>query len=475
MDSSARDALVPALAPVSPAVVVIARDASSETRFGSGTWDRAVLARIVAALARAGATAIGVDIVPGRPGVPGRGGAASDALLAQAAAAAGNVVFIADPGAASAPGAGAPPSVTRSSSPMPDGVVRRVPLSVKLAERDVPALGLALAATAGADADAMAGRIPTDRAGRAQLRWAPDLPVVPIERGLDGDRDRWRRAPSATGRGQARAADHRADHGAAAHADRPAVGRRHPGRGAQRRADRRVAAPAAGAVDARRDAAGGGARRVAGPRTRCRDGRGRPRAPGARRRGARLDRRSRARRRAADRAAVRGADAGGASARSCGIRSAPPDACGGSRARWPASGSTWCGRNPPSRALEEDLEAARAVVARSTGAERGLLEAADALRAQLAAATAQEEQTRLRLHALERELRAADRPSGVPRRRGAGASSPAVRGGRHRHARARRPRPVPRPGARGAHHAADLARRASRAPARSCSRAPLIG
>ena len=64
--------------------------------------------------------------------------------------------------------------------------------------------------------------------------------------------------------------------------------------------------------------------------------------------------------------------------------------------------------------LEEDLEAARAVVARSTGAERGLLEAADALRAQLAAATAQEEQTRLRLHALERELRAADRPSGVP-------------------------------------------------------------
>src|SRR5262249_12613017 len=64
--------------------------------------------------------------------------------------------------------------------------------------------------------------------------------------------------------------------------------------------------------------------------------------------------------------------------------------------------------------LEDDLEAARAAVARSTGAERGLLEAADALRSQLAAATAQEEQTRLRLHALERELRAADRQSGAP-------------------------------------------------------------
>src|SRR4030095_13858092 len=78
-------------------------------------------------------------------------------------------------------------------------------------------------------------------------------------------------------------------------------------------------------------------------------------------------------------------------------------------------------------ALEEDLEAARAAVARSTGAERGLLQAADALRSQLTAATAQEEQTRLKLQALERELRAADRRTGLPdggeqerlRRRGA--------------------------------------------------------
>src|SRR4029077_615690 len=100
VDSALRDAWVPALAPVSPAVVVVARDAASEARFGSGTWDRAVGARIVAAVARSGATAIGVDIAPGRPSVPGRGGAASDALLAQATAGAGNVVFVADPGAA---------------------------------------------------------------------------------------------------------------------------------------------------------------------------------------------------------------------------------------------------------------------------------------------------------------------------------------------------------------------------------------
>src|SRR2546422_6641640 len=59
-------------------------------------------------------------------------------------------------------------------------------------------------------------------------------------------------------------------------------------------------------------------------------------------------------------------------------------------------------------ALEEDLEAARGAVARSTGAEREHLQAAEALRGELAEARAQEEQTRSRLRDLERELRAAD-------------------------------------------------------------------
>src|SRR5439155_703802 len=59
-------------------------------------------------------------------------------------------------------------------------------------------------------------------------------------------------------------------------------------------------------------------------------------------------------------------------------------------------------------ALEEDLEAARAAVARSSGAERELLQTAEALRRQLGEARAQEEQTRGQLRDLERELRAAD-------------------------------------------------------------------
>src|SRR5262245_42536236 len=181
IDAATRDAWVPALAPVSPAVAVIARDAPSEARFGGGTWDRAIVARLVASVAQAGAAAIGVDIVPTRPGVPGRGGAASDALLAQAIAGAGNVVLMAEPGVpVSPPGARAPAVGHTVVVTDPDGVVRRVPLSIRVGERDVPALGLAVAAVGGTGTDAMAERIPTDGAGRVILRWAPDLPVLSI-------------------------------------------------------------------------------------------------------------------------------------------------------------------------------------------------------------------------------------------------------------------------------------------------------
>jgi DNA-binding NtrC family response regulator/CHASE2 domain-containing sensor protein len=54
--------------------------------------------------------------------------------------------------------------------------------------------------------------------------------------------------------------------------------------------------------------------------------------------------------------------------------------------------------------LEEDLEAARASAARSTGKEQELVRAADILREQLSAAQAQESATRGRLRELEREL-----------------------------------------------------------------------
>ncbi|HBH03573.1 MAG TPA: hypothetical protein DDZ42_16910 [Candidatus Rokubacteria bacterium] len=219
---------------VSPALVVVVRDAASEARLGRGAWDRAVLARLVTGLSRAGAAAIGLDVALGQPSAPGRGGAASDALLGQATALAGAVVY---PLALEVDGAGAPPGAQRpaghrswpalppagyawpAARPLagalpglaeharaightlapadPDGVVRRVPLFVRLEERVVPAFGLALGAVfLGAslehltvDADGVTIRrpgfapvlVPTDRQGRASLAWAAVEPrIVPF-------------------------------------------------------------------------------------------------------------------------------------------------------------------------------------------------------------------------------------------------------------------------------------------------------
>src|SRR3989454_3370004 len=80
-------------APVSPALLVVTRDPASEARFGTGAWDRAVLARVITSLSRAGAAAIGVDVPLGQLSAPGRGGPSSDALLSQATAVAGEVVY----------------------------------------------------------------------------------------------------------------------------------------------------------------------------------------------------------------------------------------------------------------------------------------------------------------------------------------------------------------------------------------------
>jgi len=215
-------------ASVSPALVVVARDPASEARFGAGPWDRALLARLITGLSRAGAAVIGVDVPLGQPSLPGRGGAGSDALLSQATALADNVVYpialdpagaAADPGSPShaswpplsqislaLPAAGSRvgplPGLARHARAVghtlapadPDGVVRGVPLFVRVDDRAVPALGLALAiasASASADRIAMDGRgvtvprsgtIAVDSRGRALVGYvAPErLTVVPF-------------------------------------------------------------------------------------------------------------------------------------------------------------------------------------------------------------------------------------------------------------------------------------------------------
>jgi DNA-binding NtrC family response regulator/CHASE2 domain-containing sensor protein len=414
IDSATRDAWVPALAPVSPAVVVIARDASSEARFGGGTWDRAIVARIVTAVAQAGAAAIGVDIVPGRPGVPGRGGAASDALLAQAIAGAGNVVFMAEPGIPSAPPAAGAPAIGHMVVVAdPDGVVRRVPLSIQVGERDVPALGLAVAAVGGGGAEAMAERIPTDGAGRAILRWAPDLPVLPIS-------EVWTAIESGGGERLQKLVEGKR---VLLVTEPPATLRRTPIgplsdigiqvellnaalTGAWLR-PAPLAWTLGGMLLVAVIAAGlglilRGVLAVAGLALLA--------------------------------LALAALVSAGAVVFGVALPIVQPFAAlalaGIGAFVWNQVSATrrlrrlegevagirehLVRQESTVETLEEDLEAARAVVARSTGAERGLLEAADALRGQLAAATAHEEQTRLRLHALERELRAADRQTGAP-------------------------------------------------------------
>ncbi|HUF93892.1 MAG TPA: sigma 54-interacting transcriptional regulator [Candidatus Limnocylindria bacterium] len=147
-----------------PSLVIVARDPAGEARFGSGAWDRAVLARVITALGRGGAAVVGLDVPLGAPSAPGRGGAASDALLAQAAQAVDLVSVMAP---------GVPDGKVGHTlvEPDADGVVRAAPLWLTAAGRPVPAFGLALvAALAGTPAAEI--RIPVDAGGRALVDFA---------------------------------------------------------------------------------------------------------------------------------------------------------------------------------------------------------------------------------------------------------------------------------------------------------------
>jgi DNA-binding NtrC family response regulator/CHASE2 domain-containing sensor protein len=204
---------------VSPRLLVLARDAASEGRFGAAAWDRAVVARVITGLSRSGAAAIAVDLPLGAGSAPGRGGASSDALLSQATSAADNVVYPftlvlgesrADPAFqphASWPSNSqirlAPPVARGPRGPLPglaqhakgvghtlapadsDGVVRRVPLFLRVHGRAVPTLGLAVAAVstkAGVDQAFHSRRIPVDSRGQALIGYtAPErLTVIPF-------------------------------------------------------------------------------------------------------------------------------------------------------------------------------------------------------------------------------------------------------------------------------------------------------
>jgi DNA-binding NtrC family response regulator/CHASE2 domain-containing sensor protein len=413
LELTAHDMVAPALGPVSTSLVIVARDAGSEARLGAGVWDRAVVARVVTGLSRAGAAAIGLDVTVGPFGAPGRGGAASDALLAQATAAAGNVVLPAVP-AGTAPALDVPAKAVGHTrvAPDADGIVRRVPILVRHDGRTVVALGVALAAV-GARSEQTTLEIPADAEGRAMLRWAPDLPVTPFN-------DVW----LALERGDAALLQRLVDGKTVLVLTETTPGRHVTPIGPL--SDIAIQAEMLNAV-----LTGAWLRRSPSELT----------LPGTLVLAALAAWLGLARRGSAAVAGVAlvtfgygaaltlSASLGSlmlpvltplAAILAAGAGALVLTQAGASRRLRTLEGEVGGIREAlvhqesAVEALEEDLEAARVSVARSTGAERELLQAAEALRGLLAEARAQEDQTRSRLAALERELRAADsRPTSM--------------------------------------------------------------
>jgi transcriptional regulator with PAS, ATPase and Fis domain len=128
--------------PVSPSLLLVTRDQASETKFGTGQWDRAILARVITEAREAGAIAIGLDHRLGHASPAQLGGAASDALLLEATKAAGPVVYPFHSELAQA----SDTTVLGHLfvTPQQDHVTRSVPSSAELGARTVPAFGLAL-------------------------------------------------------------------------------------------------------------------------------------------------------------------------------------------------------------------------------------------------------------------------------------------------------------------------------------------
>ena len=169
--------------PVSPSLVFVTRTAETDSRFGAGPLDHALLARMITALNRAGVSVIGLDIQRERANAPGRSGAASDAMLIEATRMAGRVVYPFPARSSSATQAETIPnpvhanwlpltprqaralrSITPATDPLPaleqyamgvghilldddEGGERQAILLARLGDRAVPAFGLALAAS----------------------------------------------------------------------------------------------------------------------------------------------------------------------------------------------------------------------------------------------------------------------------------------------------------------------------------------
>ncbi len=402
-----------------PRLVIVARDPSSEARFGAGAWDRTMLARVVAALGRGGAAVVGLDVPLGSPSAPGRGGAASDALLAQAAQTVDVVAVVSSATPRVGPAAPREPNVGHTvAEPDADGIVRAVPPSLPFGARPVPAFGLALvsALTGPAAGDLrMAvdarGRTLVDFAGGAWPRGVQVVPFLEVWSAIEqGHADRIQTLANENAVlvvAEPTRATLRTPVGEMS----PIAVQAHFARGLLAGSRLREASPVATAgvalalaalaawvLSATRWWVGlagavvlAGAYAAALPMALATTGLVLPVVTPL----------------GATALAALGGLVAGQLASGARIRRLEDE---NARVR-----ETLVRNESAVESLEEDLDAARAVVARSTGAERDLGRAADLLREQLAEARRQEEATRQRLDTLERELsglRAADaRPS----------------------------------------------------------------
>ncbi len=141
LDWTAYDTWLSRRAPLtaSPSLTILARDPASEDLFGSGQWDRAVLARLITAAHEAGAAAIGIDHRLGQASPGQLGGAASDALLVEAVRSAAPIVFPYVPDAG--PATDAAQFGHLLMTPHRDHVARQIPLLLATEEARLPSFG----------------------------------------------------------------------------------------------------------------------------------------------------------------------------------------------------------------------------------------------------------------------------------------------------------------------------------------------
>lgn len=128
--------------PISPSLLIVTRDPASEKEFGTGPWDRAILARLLMSAHESGALAIGLDHRLDHASPAQRGGAASDALLLESISTAGPIVVVQSPDATLISDATIISHLLVTTHS--DHIARMVPAAETGDRESVPAFGIAL-------------------------------------------------------------------------------------------------------------------------------------------------------------------------------------------------------------------------------------------------------------------------------------------------------------------------------------------